>query len=100
MYIFTKQQINIVLNTPPGYEGNGMMDRDEKAYVMKVFLDKCNHIYPNEHPVYDGRAIMYSRRALMGSSTFIKHEIEWRDPEDGHNGVKRRAHVILRPTSK
>ena len=77
-----------------------MTDRDEKSYVMKVFLEQCSKLYPKEYPVYDGRAIMYSRRALMGSSPFIKHEIEWRDPEDGYNGVMRRAHVVLRPASK
>ncbi|KAI6650886.1 hypothetical protein LOD99_5726 [Oopsacas minuta] len=83
-----------------GYEGNGMTDRDEKRYVMNMFLDECKSIYPNEHPIYDGRAIMYTKRQLMGSSPLLKHVVEWRDPEDGRNGVKRKAHVILKPANK
>ena len=77
-----------------------MTDRDEKAYVMKVFLENCKTLYPKEYPVYDGRAIMYTKQPLKGANPFIKHEIEWKDPEDGKNGMKRKAHVILKPSNK
>ena len=83
-----------------GYEGNGMTDRDEKACVMKVFLEHCKTFYPRECPVYDGRSIMYTKLPLNAASPFIKHEIEWRDPEDGRNGLTRKAHVILKLSNK
>ena len=77
-----------------------MTDRDEKGHVMREFLEICKTLYPKECLVYDGRAIMYTKLPLKGASPYIKHEIEWRDPEDGKNGMKRKAHIILKASNK
>ena len=70
-----------------------MQDREEKRYVMESFLKDCATLFPGECPVYDGRAIMYTKKPLMERPF---HLVEYSDPEDGNNGERRKAHVVLK----